>query len=233
MTPAGGRRRFIEAVPLLAGAVVAVAALGAIAGAIGTTLNVSDRLVAQLSSRFGAEARSRIGAWQQLARERRSAPLPETALLPLVNAFFNRLPWVSDAAHWAADDYWATPAEALASNGADCEDYSVAKYLLLKELGVPIAKLRITYVTSTRIREPHMVLAYYARPDAEPLLLDNLEATVRPASQRTDLTPVYSFNDDELWLAQGPSRSGGRAASPLQIRKWRDLLEKLEREART
>ena len=201
-------------------------ALAAAIASFGTTLNVSDRLVAQLSARFGPEARPRVAAWQQFARERKNAPLPEAALLASVNTFFNRLPFVSDPVHWGADDYWATPAESLASNGADCEDFSVSKYLMLKELGVPISKLRITYVTSTRVREPHMILAYYATPDAEPLVLDNLEGTVRPASQRTDLTPVYSFNDDEV-------RAAGKTGSPLQIRKWRELLQKLEREART
>jgi predicted transglutaminase-like cysteine proteinase len=201
-------------------------ALAATLASFGSTVNVSERLVAQLTARFGPEARPRIAAWQQFARERRAATQPEPALLASVNAFFNRMPFVSDIAHWGNDDYWATPAEALASNGADCEDYSVSKYLLLKELGVPISKLRITYVTSTRLREPHMVLAYYATPDADPLVLDNLEATVRPASQRPDLTPVYSFNDDEVFVR-------GKTGSPLQIRKWRELLEKLEREART
>lgn len=217
----------------LAAVLAAAAALAAVLPSIGTTVNVSERLAAQLASRFGIEARTRLAAWQQFARDRNGAPLPEAALLGSVNAFFNRLPFVPDAAHWAAEDYWATPAEALASNGADCEDFAIAKYLLLKELGVPQTKLRITYVTSTRVREPHMVLAYYPAPDAEPLVLDNLEGTVRPSSQRPDLTPVYSFNDDELWLAPHQSRPRGRAGSPLQIRKWRELLEKLEREART
>jgi hypothetical protein len=73
-----------------------------------------------------------------------------------------------------------------------------------------------------------MVLAYYPRPDAEPLVLDNLEDAVLPASQRTDLIPVYSFNDEEVWI-----ESRGRSGSPQQIRNWNTLLERLERELRT
>ena len=96
----------------------------------------------------------------------------------------NRVPFVDDAVHWREEDYWATPAESIGSNGADCEDFSIAKYFLLKELGVPIARLRLTYVKSLKLNQAHMVLAYYARPDAEPLVLDNLEDAVRPASQR-------------------------------------------------
>jgi hypothetical protein len=72
------------------------------------------------------------------------------------------------------------------------------------------------------------VLAYYARPDAEPLVLDNLEDRVRPASQRTDLIPVYSFNDEEVWV-----ELRGRSGSPQQIRNWSALIERLDRESRT
>jgi len=73
-----------------------------------------------------------------------------------------------------------------------------------------------------------MVLAYYSRPDAEPLVLDNLEDRVRPASQRADLIPVYSFNDEEVWV-----ETRGRSGSPQQIRNWNALLQRLERERRT
>ena len=145
-----------------------------------------------------------------------------------VNRLLNRVPFVDDAVHWREEDYWATPAESIGSNGADCEDFSIAKYFLLKELGVPIARLRLTYVKSLKLNQPHMVLAYYARPDAEPLVLDNLEDTVRPASQRKDLVPVYSFNDEEVWV-----ELRGRAGSPQQLRNWRALTQRLDWERRT
>jgi len=125
-------------------------------------------------------------------------------------------------------DYWATPAESVASNGGDCEDFSIAKYFLLKELGVPIARLRLVYVKALRLNQAHMVLAYYAAPDAVPLVLDNLEESVRPATERTDLVPVYTFNDEEVRVV-----ASGRVSSPRQIRNWTDLVDRLEREART
>ena len=115
----------------------------------------------------------------------------------------------------------------MASNGGDCEDYSIAKYFLLKEFGVPVERLRITYVKAVKLNQAHMVLAYYAAPGSEPLILDNLEDRVRPASDRSDLVPVYSFNDDDVVLVRD-----SRKSNPLQIRAWRDLLQKLEAEAR-
>lgn len=194
----------------------------------GFTTAVSERLAAAYEQRFGPGTTGRLDAWKRYAANRKGAPLSEAELLIEVNRMLNRIRFLDDAVHWREADYWATPAESVGSNGADCEDFSIAKYFLLKELGVPIARLRMTYVKAVRLNQAHMVLAYYARPDAEPLVLDNLEDAVRPASQRTDLVPVYSFNDEEVW-----TETRGASGSPRQIRNWNLLLERLDREART
>lgn len=151
---------------------------------------------------------------------------PDATSARLVNSFFNQVPYYTDMKHWGMLDYWATPSEMLGSIGGDCEDYSIGKYLSLKQIGVPIDKLRITYVRALRLGEAHMVLAYYPTPDADPLILDNLINDIRPASQRVDLEPVYSFNDDDLWLTGGVSSKGGAS----NVRLWRDLLERLAKE---
>jgi len=221
--------------PLLVLACAALLAAGVIGGLEaqprverGFTTAVSDRLIELYSQRFGPLAAERLYAWKRYARSRGAAPGSERELLEEVNRVLNRIAFVEDAAHWGEEDYWATPAESVGSNGADCEDYTIAKYFLLKELGVPIARLRMTYVKSVKLNQAHMVLAYYPRPDAEPLVLDNLEDRVRPASQRTDLIPVYSFNDEEVWVEMR-----GRSGSPTQIRNWSALIARLERERRT
>jgi predicted transglutaminase-like cysteine proteinase len=194
----------------------------------GYTTAVSPRLIDAYARRFGVEARARIDGWKRNAEHRKASPLSELELLGDVNRALNRIPFIDDQKHWGENDYWATPAESVGSGGADCEDFSIAKYFLLKELGVPTQRLRMTYVKALKLNQAHMVLAYYPRPDAEPLVLDNLEDSVRPASQRTDLEPVYSFNDEELWIERR-----GRSGSPQQIRNWSLLLERLERELRT
>ena len=193
-------------------------------------------LIASFARQFGPVSRDRIAAWVDFSRNQKSAPRIARLLqaasgdleaLHTVNAFFNRVPFLPDSTHWGVEDFWATPAEMIASNGGDCEDYSIAKYFLLKEFGVPVERLRITYVKAVKINQAHMVLAYYALPGAEPLILDNLENSVRPASERPDLVPVYSFNDDDVVLVRD-----ARKSNPLQIRAWRELLQKLEAEAR-
>jgi hypothetical protein len=73
-----------------------------------------------------------------------------------------------------------------------------------------------------------MVLAYYPTPDADPWILDNLDRDIKRGSARTDLAPVFSFNDDDLWMSGGAARKGGASS----VRSWRDLLDKMERERR-
>jgi predicted transglutaminase-like cysteine proteinase len=214
---------------MLVGALLA-AAVTAWAGTPGFSTSISQVLVAQYVVRFGEAAQQRLLGWQGFFKARGAEAQQaerETALLAVVNRYFNRVRFLSDQSHWGVDDYWATPAEFFASDGGDCEDYSIAKYYALRELGVPISRLRITYVKSSKLNQAHMVLAYYPTPQAEPLILDNLEDEVRLASARPDLIPVYSFNDDDVLIA-----GRGAAGSPGQIRLWRELTDRLQREAR-
>ena len=192
-------------------------------------------LLASLEKRWGPEATARMNVWQRLVRNTQkttqadiAASRPDSAGLKIVNDFFNQVPYFIDQRHWGVPDYWATPAETLGSFAGDCEDYSIAKYLSLKEIGIPISKLRITYVRALNLGESHMVLAYYPTPDADPLILDNMNGDIRPASQRPDLEPVYGFNDDDLWVTGSTTRK----ADATSVRLWRDLLEKLAKEQR-
>lgn len=205
---------------------------------LGFTTRVSAALTAQYARKFGSLATDRHAQWIAFARVQKSLPFiqrlgaaagGEAGVLQIVNDTINgHLKFLDDKLHWGVEDYWATPAESIGSAGGDCEDYAIAKYYLLKELGVPLARLRITYVRALKLNgQAHMVLAYYARPDAEPLILDNLDPRVRGASQRADLDPVYSFNDDEVQLVQG-----GRRGKPSQIRAWLTVQERLVAETR-
>jgi len=150
---------------------------------LGYASHVTPGLVTAYSRLFGTAVRERIASWVEFSRAEKTslrvARLIESAgseldALQTVNSYFNRIPFLPDSTHWSAEDYWATPAETVASDGGDCEDYSIAKYFLLKEFGVPVERLRITYVKAVKLNQAHMVLAYYAAPGSEPLILDNL-----------------------------------------------------------
>lgn len=213
---------------------LAVALVLLCAGAFSAgVVDFSAGLLNHIKSRWGNEAVERLLSWratelENLASRPKVQPMLSNDELQVFNDFWNKVPYFSDKDHWGLDDYWATPIEALASNGADCEDYSIAKYFSLKELGVPLESLRITYVRALKKNEAHMVLAYYPTPDAEPYILDNLNGKLVLASKRDDLEPVYSFNDDDLW-AGGTAPFKGKSH---QIRLWSDLLAKMEKERR-
>lgn len=219
------RLRWPLAVVLLSVLVVALAQTAP--RELGYSRAAGAGLVQHYAARFGDGARTRLAGWQRfiaILGDRRERD--ELALLRRVNDFMNVTPYVLDSVHWRVDDYWATPAEFLASNGGDCEDYVIAKYFALKELGMAPAKLRMVYVMATvgRVQQPHMVLAYYPTPDAVPLILDNdIRRDLAPATERPDLVPVYSFNDDETALHD-------RREFPNQARRWTELMDKLRRE---
>jgi predicted transglutaminase-like cysteine proteinase len=154
----------------------------------------------------------------------------EQRRLSLVNDFFNqRIAFRDDIDVWGRADYWASPLEALDKGRGDCEDYAIAKYFSLVAAGMPVAKLRMVYVRAQLDGRSlaHMVLAYYAQPGAEPLILDNLRPEVRPASQRTDLQPVFSFNSEGLWQGVGQASAGDPVA---RLSQWRELLTKVRAE---
>jgi predicted transglutaminase-like cysteine proteinase len=186
------------------------------------SLELNNELISFIQDRFGSEAVSRLHDWEKIANAKKD--IDEIIKLNQVNAFFNRAKFVSDIEHWGKEDYWATPLELLATNGGDCEDYSIAKYFTLREMGVPMEKMKITYVKAVKLNQAHMVLSYYDKPDSEPLILDNLIDDIKPASMRNDLIPVYSFNGEGLWLSKLRGQNGKRIGDADKLKSWQDLL---------
>lgn len=180
----------------------------------------------------GERVAARVADW--LALMENSAALPERERLRAVNDFWNRRVRGGDDIHiWDKADYWATPLETLSQGAGDCEDFVIAKYFSLIRAGVDPQKLRFIYVRA-RIGTvgggetiAHMVLGYYPTPDAEPLVLDNLSSSIVAVSRRSDLTPVFSFNAQGIYVAGAATRSVDR------IGHWRDLMARMQQEGFT
>ena len=169
--------------------------------------------------------RQRLADWWHLVHQVRHLAVADQ--LREVNAFFNdSLRFEDDSQVWRRVDYWATPVEFLYQGAGDCEDQTIAKYVTLRHLGVPMEQLRLTYVKADG--QAHMVLTYYAEPDTDPLVLDSLVTAVLPARQRGDLQPVYAFNGAGLWYS---GAAGNRWAGNSQsLSRWQDVLRKMQRE---
>ncbi len=189
----------------------------------------THRLQSLAASKYGPRGAERVAAWLQLLQDDRD--LPEADKLARINDFWNQhVAQAEDQVVWGTADYWATPLEALGKGAGDCEDYVIGKYFSLIKLGVPTSKLRFVYVRA-RIGGPesteqvaHMVLGYYPAPNAMPLVLDSLVSGILPAAQRRDLVPIFSFN------AEGVYVDGKQAAPVDRIGRWRNLLQRMERE---
>jgi predicted transglutaminase-like cysteine proteinase len=201
---------------------------------LGTSLAAPnlDKTQSLALERYGKRAADTVAAWRRMLEEVR--PLSEPEKLDAVNAFFNsRILFEDDMVVWQQADYWASPLEFMGRGAGDCEDFAIAKYMSLLLLGMPNERLRMIYVRAhfggpnSRQSQAHMVLGYYAQPLAEPLILDNLIGNIRPAAQRADLTPVFSFNNEGLWV-QGATAS---AADPTaRLSRWRGVLERMKQE---
>ncbi|MTD40769.1 transglutaminase [Erwinia sp. CPCC 100877] len=172
-------------------------------------------------------AQRRIDEWATLV----SRPVNGDVLgtLNRVNRFFNnRMAFRNDSVVWGQKDYWATPMEFLRRGSGDCEDYAIAKYFSLREMGIPVSQLRITYVKALRLNQAHMVLSWYQTPDAIPLVLDILNDAILPATRRPDLLPVYSFNGAGLWL---PKADGNhQVGDSKRLSRWQELLTRMRAE---
>ncbi|MBD5770231.1 transglutaminase-like cysteine peptidase [Marinomonas sp. SM2066] len=189
--------------------------------------DVSDKyrkLAKQAAITYGVGADKRILTWRKLIED--AKPLTVIDQLTQVNDFFNQMEFVDDIDLWHKEDYWATPIEFLGMQAGDCEDFTIAKYFALRELGVPDEKLRLVYVKSLTLNQHHMVVAYYHKPTSIPVLLDNIDKELKPASKRNDLLPIYSFNAENLWLSKEKGR-GVLVGGSSRLSLWTDLNDRL------
>jgi predicted transglutaminase-like cysteine proteinase len=215
------------ALPLLRRWLLVVLALACGLGGHNSSAGDAQRM-AQAAQQLGPGAVAALPSLQALLQY--SAELDEVGQLAAVNNYFNhRIVFAEDQEVWSVSDYWASPLELLQQGRGDCEDYAIAKYFSLLALGMPPVRLRMVYVKAHigTHGQPHMVLAYYAQPHADPLILDFLITTLLPAAQRRDLTPVFSFNSEGLWQGVGAQRIGGPQG---RLSRWHEVQAKAQAE---
>ncbi len=216
----GGRRRLLRG---------GLALLGVGLGLASAPLRAWDA-ARMLQSARAMGAQTLEGARALAAVLQDASGRDEPAQLRAVNDFYNRrIVFMDDIDSRGVVDDWASPLELISRGVGDCEDYAIAKYFSLTALGLPARRLRLVYVRAMvdGASRAHMVLAHYASPSADPLILDNLVAEVLPASRRPDLTPVFSFNGEGLWRGTSGPAAGDPTA---RLSRWRDVLAKARAE---
>jgi len=189
------------------------------------TARLDDQeIIIALDRNYGERAALRGRTWLQIMASSRALSSEEK--LNKVNGFFNQLIFIDDIKLWGEENYWATPLEFIGANGGDCEDFAIAKYFSLLELGIEDEKMRITMVKSLTLNQYHMVVAYYPTPSSIPLILDNIDGEIKPADQRNDLLPVYSFNGKQLWLNKEKGQ-GVLAGKSQRLKRWSNLNQRM------
>ncbi len=194
--------------------------------------NLTQTIQANVKKQKDKKIKIRLNKWEKLLHNNSSGSDMEK--VKRVNDFFNNqsiVDFAEDIYVWKEKDYWATPIEFMIKGYGDCEDYAIAKYFSLLSLGLADKDLRITYV---QLKNPqrggnidlaHMVLTYYPKGSSTPLVLDNINRKLLPASKREDLKFVYSFNGEKLWLAKN-RQYGVYIGESRKISKWAELKEK-------
>lgn len=140
------------------------------------------------------------GAWKDIkAKLSGMSPLEQ---VKAVNVLINRWPYRTDMDVWGVMDYWETPVEFFQKSG-DCEDFAIAKYFALRDLGFPASQMRIVVLKDTLRNLDHAVTAVYLDGDA--WILDNLSNAVLSHKRLSHYRPQFSVNEEYRWAHLTPS----------------------------
>lgn len=178
-------------------------------------------MINKINHFYGVFAKNRLTSLVTLINQIKDKN--ELEKLAYINDYFNRTPYDSDMNIWGVKDYWATRLEFIGKDRGDCEDYVIAKYFTLKELGISTDKMYFTYVKAVKYNVAHMVLTYYPTPDAMPLILDNYNQNIFPANKRKDLIFVFSFSGEDLFKAKQVKIGKIAPAVTKQTKPWDEL----------
>lgn len=144
--------------------------------------------------------------------------LSESEIIRQTNIFINKWSYITDNLNYNVPDYWATPPEFVNYSG-DSEDFAIAKYYVLKLIGIDYKKLRIVTIYDTIRDTNHAVLAYYSS-DNKIIILDSLTDELFEDSLYKHYIPQYSVNEETRWVHTAPLAAP--LATPLEMHKQSD-----------
>jgi len=126
--------------------------------------------------------------------------LPRMEQLIRVQTLFDDFPYRSDPDLWHRPDYWASPLEFMRARSGDCEDFAIAKYFALRELGVPVHAMSIIVMVD-RLREKPAHAVLMVALNGTTWILDNLQNGMA-ISQVAFLRyrPIYQINEQGFAL---------------------------------
>ena len=181
---------------------------------------ITPSLISRADKKYGKFAKNRFVAIDtELLKKLKNAS--DIKKLNFVNTWVNYIKYASDMSVYGVSDYWATLYQFVGKNKGDCEDYTIAKYYILKALGVNPRRMKFTYViyrSRSGRKISHMVLSYLKVPrprsKKDVLILGNNNRLVLPASKRKDLIKMVKMINGDT----GP-----------KSKKWKKLEANMKR----
>lgn len=123
--------------------------------------------------------------------------------LDTINLDINQVKYVSDMDNYNLKDYPASPKE-FYSRGGDCEDYAIAKYHKLIELGIPDKDILYILTQDKRSKGWHVLLV--VKYEGVHVILDNrsnfIERLEYLSYRYQNSTAFNSIQVEELWNRQ-------------------------------
>lgn len=144
-----------------------------------------------------------------------------------INAFYNKILPILDEKQYKKEDYWATRKEFLINGKGDCEDYVIAKYFSLIEVGVKKENLYLSVVKIKGQKIEHMVLLYFDNEKNTPLVLDNLSFKVLALNERKDIETKFIFNEKNSYLIKNYLLNKKVYINWKGDNKWKKLLARV------
>lgn len=123
--------------------------------------------------------------------------------LEVANRLINTaIRYTSDLIQHGDVDVWSAPLASLDSGRGDCEDYAIAKYVLLRESGVAEQDMRVLLVRDRAARQDHAVLA--VRKDQGWTVLDNRSGTLFADDGLPQFMPLAALDTGGVNLFASP-----------------------------
>ena len=158
-------------------------------------LRLEEQALARCAENEAYCASAELKLWRRVVVS--AANLEEWDQLRLVNRFYNEWPYKTDKELHGHDEYLASTLEFIRESG-DCEDYVIAKYVTLRQLGFADHAIRIVIVEDGISGLRHSVLV--VRWDDDFVVLDNLSDELLSHTQYRYYSPLYSVNETAWWL---------------------------------
>jgi predicted transglutaminase-like cysteine proteinase len=128
---------------------------------------------------------------------------------------------MSDLAQYGQIDVWSSPLATFASGAGDCEDYAIAKFVVLRMAGISPEDIRIVVLRDLLHGEDHA--AVLARLDGHWLMLDNRRMAMIEDVDVRNHRPLFVIDDsgvmryDEPFPSVSVARQDSTAAAAVNL----------------